>query len=135
MNKSFHKKQRHINKIVRELNEFLYNDEAFLGRIYLRQYSAGWSPYSDGSGGMWYGVIRIYDKETNTYKSVLGDYYSIQRMIQPELNEFVLLDLKIDISRALALKVDYRDVRHDPRKAEPFYPYYEKNFSYKRYDI
>lgn len=133
MTKSFKRQQKIINKYVRHFNKILHDDEAFLGRIYLRQYSAGWHPWDDGSGGLWYGVIRIYDKETNTYKSVIGDFHSIQNIIFRETNDFIVNDLQIDIQRALALKVDYRDVKHNPMKAQPFYDHYEKNYSYKQY--
>ena len=106
-----------------------------MGRIYIRQYSAGFAPYSDGSGGLWYGVIRVYDKLTNTYKSVPGDYYAIMRNLFNEVNKFIVEDLKIDIRRSIALAVDYRDVKHDLREAEPFWPYYDINYSYKRYQL
>lgn len=132
LKKLFKKQQSHINKLVRMINDDLFNDEAFLGRIYLRQYSSGFYEFFDGSGGYWYGVIRIYDKETNTYCSVLCDSYSAERELYQSLNDFIVRDLQIDLRRALALKVDYRFRQHNPRDAEPFYPYYNKNFSYKR---
>lgn len=132
MKKLFKKQQSHINKLVREINNSLYNDEAFLGRIYIRQYSAGFYEFDDGSGGYWYGVLRIYDKETNTYCSVLCDSYSVERELLHCLNDFIVKDLQIDIRRAIALKVNYHYRPHNPRDAEPFYPYYDKNFSYKR---
>ena len=134
MTKSFKKKQHTINKLVRSVNKHLEQDEAFLGRIYLRQYSSGWCEYPDGSGGMWYGVIRIYDKETNMYRSVLGDYYEVQRKLWQEINDFVIMDLHINTGEAIAAHVDYRGVKHNPRDAKPFYPYYDKNYSYKRYE-
>lgn len=133
MNKLFKKKQKIINKYVRAINKGLAEDEAFLGRIYIRQYSGGFVEYSDGSGGYWVGALRIYDKVTNTYKTILTDSYSYQREIMETLNRFITEDLKVDIRRALALKVDYRDVPHNPRRAEPFYPQYDRNWSYKYY--
>ncbi len=135
MKKLFKKQQKKINQYVKQLNNELEQDDAFLGRIYLRQYSSGIIPYSDGSGALWVGVIRVYDKVTNTYKSILGDYYEVVRNLHREVNDFIINDLKIDVRRALALAVDYRDVKHNPREAEPFYPYYDKNFSYKRYQM
>lgn len=135
MTKSFKKQQKRISRLVREFNKILEEDEAFYGRIYLRQYSAGWEEFADGSGGLWYGVIRVYDKETNTYKSILGDYYDIQRTIFRSTNDFIVNDLKIDIREALERKVDYRHVRHNPKDAKPFYSTYEANYSYKRYEL
>lgn len=133
MKKLFKKKQKEINKIVRAYNKSLENDHAFLGRIYLRQYSSGISEFSDGSGAMWYGVIRVYDKVTNTYKSILCDTYDVRRKLFFEVNDFIIRDLRYDIHKAIALGIDYRNVPHDPSKAKPFYEHYNKNYSYKRY--
>ena len=135
MKKSFKGKQKIINRLVRQINKALEEDQAFYGRIYLRQFSAGWNDFADGSGGMWFGVIRIYDKVTNTYKSVIGNIYEVQRTLFVEVNDFIVYDLQIDVHKALALAVDYRSVPHNPRDAEPFYPYYEKNYSYKQYQL
>ena len=90
-------------------------------------------PFSDGSGGLLYGVLRIYDKETNTYKSVIGDEHVLAMSLFQAVNDFIVKDLQIDVRRATALGVDYRNVKHDPLKAQPFYPHYEQNYSYKRY--
>ena len=132
--KLFRRTQKKVNKLIKLFNDSLYEDEAFYGRIYLRQYSSGWHPFTDNSGGMWYGVIRIYDKVTNMYKSVIGNFYDIRRTIFSEINSFVIEDLKINVGDSIKLGIDYRNVKHNPRDAKPFYPYYEKNFSYKRYD-
>lgn len=129
----FKKKQKEINKIVREFNKALEDDEAFRGRIYLRQYSGGVREYADGSGSIWYGVIRVYDKVTNTYKSILCDSLNIRRELFSRVNAFIILDLKYDTGKAIALGIDYRNVKHNPADAEPFYDYYEMNFSYKRF--
>ena len=131
MNKLFKRQQKVINKYVRKVNKSLEEDDAFLGRIYIRQFSAGFIEYSDKSGGMWVGALRIYDKVTNTYKTVLTDFHQYQNEIIMTLDRFIDDDLQIDIQRAIALKVDYRDVKHNPRDAEPFYPQYERNWSYK----
>lgn len=133
MKKLFRKQQRKVNKIVRKYNKSLEEDEAFRGRIYIRQYSAGFHEFSDGSGGFWYGVLRVYDKVTNTYKSILGDIHGIEYEMYSEVNQFITRNLKINIYRATALGIDYRDMPHDPSEAEPFYDYDDKNFSYKNY--
>ena len=141
MKKSFKRLQKEVNKYVRDFNKALEEDKAFLGRIYIRQYSCGFIEYSDGSGAMWYGVLRIYDKETNTYKSVCcsiskpGDSYSFKCALSMGVNNFVVDDLDIDIHRAIALGVDYRRVKHNPRKATPFHDSYDMNYSYKRYEL
>lgn len=135
MKKSFKRLQKEVTKYVRDFNKALEEDKAFLGRIYIRQYSCGFIEYSDGSGAMWYGVLRIYDKETNTYKSVLGDSYSFKYALSMGVNNFVVDDLDIDIHRAIALGVDYRHVKHNPRKATPFHDSYDMNYSYKRYEL
>lgn len=131
MKKLFRRHQKKINKLVRLINKSLEEDEAFRGRIYLRQYSGGFIEFSDGSGGLWYGVIRVYDKITNTYKTIIGDEYDMHRILINEVNTFITDDLKYDIRKSLALAIDYRSMPHDPRNADPFYPHYDKNYSYK----
>lgn len=134
MRKSFKKRQKAINKEVRRFNKYMEEDEAFLGRIYARQYSSGIHKYPDGSV-VWLGVIRIYDKVTNTYRSVSGNEFSIIRELWLKANDFVIEDLDIDTFKAIALHVDYRNVKHNPREAVPFYQYYNQNFSYKQSGI
>lgn len=133
MKTSFKKTQKQINKIVRDYNRALEEDEAFRGRIYIRQYSCGFHEFSDGSGVVWYGVLRVYDKVTNTYKSILCDNYNIQHKLVTEVNNFIMLDLQYDLHKAITLGIDYRSVKHNPAKAKPFYDYYDANYSYKTY--
>ena len=132
MKKSFRKKQTKINKEVKRFNKYMEEDNAFLGRIYARQYSGNRYEFSDRSD-MWVGVIRIYDKETNTYMSILGDGFSIERDLWLGANDFITKDLEIDIRKAIEEHKDYTKIHHNPRDAKPFYPSYEKNYSYKKY--
>lgn len=131
MRKLFKKRQKAINKEVRRFNKYMEEDEAFLGRIYARQYSSSIHIYPDGSD-IWFGVIRIYDKVTNTYRSVLGNEFDIIIKLWMEANDFIVEDLDIDTCKSIALHVDYRNVKHNPREAEPYYQYYNQNFSYKQ---
>ena len=57
--------QRAINKVIRDMNKNIKNDNLWKGRFYCRQiYSPYWERYEDRSGGIMYVNVEFCDKKT-----------------------------------------------------------------------
>ena len=65
--------QRKLNRLVRKINKYIENDDLWQGRFFIRQYSAWFYQYEDGSGGTLYVWLRFYDKKDNKYQEYYGD--------------------------------------------------------------
>lgn len=65
MRKSY---QRKLNKLIRQVNNNIANDDLWQGRFVFRQINAAFERFSDNSGGILYSLIRGYDKKTGYYK-------------------------------------------------------------------
>ena len=69
--------QRKLNKVIKALNKNIENDDLWMGRFFIRQYSAEFYKYEDGSGGELYVYLRFYDKKDKKYMEYYGDSCSI----------------------------------------------------------
>ena len=66
--------QRKFTKKLREANRVIKEDELWLGRVEVRQISARWEEFSDGSGGILHTILRCIDKKTQQYKDYCLEY-------------------------------------------------------------
>jgi len=69
--------QRKLNKLIRQLNQNVLNDSLWNGRFFVRQYSAEFRRYEDGSGGELFVYLRFYDKKDMKYQEFYGDSCSL----------------------------------------------------------
>ena len=66
--------QRGMTKLLRKTNKVIKEDDLWLGRVEVRQISARWQEFEDGSGGILYTVLRCIDKKTRQYKDYCFEY-------------------------------------------------------------
>ena len=59
--------QRKLNKLIRQVNNNIANDDLWQGRFVFRQINAVFERFPDNSGGILYSLIRGYDKKTGYY--------------------------------------------------------------------
>lgn len=64
------KHQRRMNKLVRDLNKNIENDNLWHGRFYMRQVAAQWYQYSDKSGYELWVVLEMRDRKTGKTKQI-----------------------------------------------------------------
>ena len=74
MNKMRKEYQRQFTKLLRRTNRAIKEDDLWLGRVEVRQISARWEEFSDGSGGILHTVLRCIDKKTQQYKDYCLEY-------------------------------------------------------------
>jgi hypothetical protein len=113
MEKSY---QHALNKKIRELNKACENDDLWRGRFVVRQVKARWEQFRDGSGGILYVILRVYDKKTKYYKDYPLDYFKTNPFINWNLtmdimNTFIVDDLDVwRNEKPREDKVDWRKV-------------------------
>ena len=56
--------QRAMNKLMRQMNTNIKNDELWKGRFYVRQIASQWHEYDDHSGAELWVVLRFTDRKT-----------------------------------------------------------------------
>ena len=56
--------QRAMNRLIRQMNQSIANDDLWLGRFYVKQVDAQWRQYDDKSGSELYVRLRFIDKKT-----------------------------------------------------------------------
>ena len=100
MNKMRKEYQRKFTRLLRQANKVIREDELWLGRVEVRQISARWEEFSDGSGGILHTVLRCIDKKTRQYKDYCLEYApwmnTINWKISMEiLNKFFVEDLDV----------------------------------------
>ena len=61
MNKMRKEYQRKFTKLLKQTNRVIQEDDLWLGRVEVRQISARWQEFSDGSGGILHTVLRCID--------------------------------------------------------------------------
>ena len=92
--------QRQFTKKLRETNRVIREDNLWLGRVEVRQISARWEEFEDGSGGILHTVLRCIDKKTRQYKDYCLEYAPWIRTMNWKisydiLNEFFVEDLDV----------------------------------------
>lgn len=66
--------QRKFNKLVRQLNKNIAQDELWKGRFVFRQKNAFFEKFDDNSGGILHVILRGVDKKTGFYQDTYIDY-------------------------------------------------------------
>ena len=92
--------QRQFTKKLREANRAIREDNLWLGRVEVRQISARWEEFSDGSGGILHTILRCIDKKTQQYKDYCLEYAPWIRTMNWKismdiLNKFFVEDLDV----------------------------------------
>lgn len=92
--------QRQFTRKLREANKIIREDDLWLGRVEVRQISARWEEFEDGSGGILHTVLRCIDKKTRQYKDYCLEYAPWMRTINWKmsmdiLNKFFVEDLDV----------------------------------------
>ena len=92
--------QRQFTRKLREANKVIREDNLWLGRVEVRQISARWEEFEDGSGGILHTVLRCIDKKTRQYKDYCLEYAPWLRTINWKismdiLNKFFVEDLDV----------------------------------------
>lgn len=100
MNKMRKEYQRQFTKLLRQANRVIREDDLWLGRVEVRQISARWEEFSDGSGGILHIVLRCIDKKTRQYKDYTLEYAPWMNTINWKismdiLNTFFVEDLDV----------------------------------------
>ena len=100
MNKMRKEYQRKFTKLLRRTNRVIQEDDLWLGRVEVRQISARWKEFEDGSGGILYTILRCIDKKTRQYKDYCLEYAPWMRTINWKisydiLNKFFVEDLDV----------------------------------------
>ena len=100
MNKMRKEYQHKFTRLLRQANKVIREDDLWLGRVEVRQISARWEEFEDGSGGILHTVLRCIDKKTRQYKDYCLEYapwmHTIHWKISMEiLNRFFVEDLDV----------------------------------------
>ena len=85
-------KQRKINKIVRNMNKNLQEDNLWRGRFIVHQIYSDWESYEDGSGGCLRVTLNVRDKKTGVNKNYYFDNYSWSWDLFQYVNDFIIYD-------------------------------------------
>lgn len=73
----------------------LEKDPLWRGRFYVRRIKSDMEWFHDGSGGLLYLTIRIYDKKTHKRKDIRTDALDMQSHMFFWLNDFICEDVKV----------------------------------------
>ena len=65
---------RYLNKIIKDMNENIANDDLWKGRFVFHIIATEFERFSDGSGGLLHAIIRGYDKAEGYYKDYIIEY-------------------------------------------------------------
>lgn len=91
--------QRAVNKILREMNKNIENDELWMGRFFMRQWARGVVSYEDHSGMYLWLEIRLYDKKTKKYLQWFCDSHDVTGFngykVWQKMNDFIVEDLDV----------------------------------------
>ena len=92
--------QRGMTRLLRKTNKVIKEDDLWLGRVEIRQISARWQEFEDGSGGILHTVLRCIDKKTRQYKDYTFQYAPYLSTIYWKismdiLNKFFVEDLDV----------------------------------------
>lgn len=116
--------QRQFTKKLKETNRAIKEDNLWLGRVEVRQISARWEEFSDGSGGILHTVLRCIDKKTRQYKDYTFEYAPWIRTINWKisydiLNKFFVEDLDVWRTGSPRDEIfDWTKVSVDPKALE-----------------
>lgn len=93
------KHQRRMNKLMRDLNNNIKNDNLWRGRFYVRQDAAQWYQYSDKSGYELWVVLELCDRKTGQTKRIAEtvNHWSMWggSHLFWQMNQFIVDDVEV----------------------------------------
>ena len=91
--------QRAVNKVLRDMNKNIENDDLWQGRFFMRQWSRETVYYEDHSGLYLWLEIRLYDKKTKKYLRWFCDSHDVLAWngykVWEKMNNFIVEDLDV----------------------------------------
>lgn len=91
--------QRALNSVIKSLNKSIERDDLWRGRFFVRQVSAQWVRYEDGSGYSLHVVLKCCDRKTRQEWFFRGDSNSLAwgggYRIWREMNDFIIERVKV----------------------------------------
>lgn len=94
------KHQRKVNKLVRQLNNNIKNDCAWLGRFEMRQVHSNFIVFSDRSGAYLSCYFEIIDKLSNVRKLVaIEENQFMEYDLWRVMNDFITEDVRAQIPK------------------------------------
>ena len=123
--------QRAVNKVLRDINKGIENDDLWQGRFFMRQWARDTVVYEDHSGMFLALEIRLYDKKTKKFARWFCDSHDVTgwegyRAWQ-KMNDFIIEDLDVWHNEdPRNEKQDWRSVSQDAiiKEAKCLYQYY-----------
>ena len=122
--------QRAVNKVVREINNIIYNDSLWRGRFFIRQHAAYIDSYKDRSSMQLWIELRFYDHKTKKYWRVLKPSNEIiiwsGLHTSRAMNDFIVKELDVWRNEdPRADKTDYRTFSEEEtiKNSTPLAPY------------
>lgn len=117
-NRTNKKLQSKVNKVIRDLNKNIYNDDLWLGRFFAYQVSSKYYHFEDNSGGEIYVHIRLVDKKTWQTEDIwLGAFTSFIGLISFTSNLFwnmndFIVEITKEEENIYKNRVNYRKVKN-----------------------
>ena len=113
------KAQRKINKLVRNMNKNIHDDNLWRGRFIFRQTDAYWERFEDGSGGILRVWIEGRDLKTGLYYGFYMDNYDRGWHLWEHANKFIAEYSGVwdNIDEVKKDKTNWDKVKWVPKKA------------------
>ena len=110
------KHQRKVNKLVRQLNNNIKNDWAWLGRFEMRQVHSDFIIFSDKSGSYLSCYFEIIDKLSAQRKLVkIEESPFMEYDLWRAMNDFITEDLRAPVPKCGEEVADFRNIHIEPR--------------------
>lgn len=110
--------QRAVNRVIRAINENIYDDDLWMGRFFVHQCAREVVSYEDGSGMELWVKLRFYDHKTQKYTT---EYLRSNEIITfggskvwSIMNDFIVNDL--DVWRTEHVREEKQDWRAASRE-------------------
>lgn len=110
------KHQRKVNKLVRQLNNNIKNDWAWLGRFEMRQIHSDFIIFADKSGAYLSCYFEIIDKLSAQRKLIrIEENQFMEYDLWRSMNDFITEDLRARIPKREEEVTDFRNIHIEPR--------------------
>ena len=108
--------QRGMNKLIRDINNNIKNDDLWLGRFYAKQINSDWILYEDGSGAELYVRLRFIDRKTGvTYDTPWEtvNHWRFGAHLYWEMNNFIVNKCEVwqKEDPVHDERIDYRNIK------------------------
>lgn len=134
MDKMRRKYQRQLNKAIRKVNLEICEDPLWKGRFVIRQKTAEFERFEDGSGGILIVILRMVDKKTKYYRDIRMEYAPYLEMffrwhLFLNINDFIIKDCGVwqqDPRPTLKNAIDFTKVNIGQNVMDAPYNFYLK---------